>query len=205
MCACVLTHWARHSQLCSLPESAQIFLAEASTVAAPGSIVCRLECCSPVHRWDPKSEEAVNIIRMDMKTKTRMQKKNQPNCVNLQTHLWLHVRCSSLRSLDDDVWHSISQVWSTTCISLSHSVAHIVGSSHPNHNHIGERFQTSSQSINILNLTSQPAPHAPVCQRTPGRYALTPSWSLAGWCQCDCTEGLKLLLWRDPQHPADPW
>lgn len=63
VCVCVLTHWAGHSQLCSLPESAQIFLAKASTVAAPGSIVCRLECCSPVHRWDPKSEEAVNIIR----------------------------------------------------------------------------------------------------------------------------------------------
>lgn len=49
------TYWAGHSLLCSLPGWAQIFWAGAWTAAAPGSIVCRWEYCSPAHRSGPKA------------------------------------------------------------------------------------------------------------------------------------------------------
>lgn len=41
------------------------------------------------------------------------------------THLWLHVCRCSLRSLDDDIWDSVSQVGGATCISFPHPVNQI--------------------------------------------------------------------------------
>lgn len=67
------------------------------------------------------------------------------------------------------------------------------------------RATFTPRSVVCNERTSQPAPRAPVCQRTPAQCAWAPWWWQADWCQCGCTAGQRSLLWREPQRPGDPW